>query len=98
MVTSVPLTNTKIRVSLIGTGTLGISAIAVGASLSLGYVLGGPARTTREVLATTTAARNAAIALFIATTGFSNPNVLTIVLAFSFIGVVGSGVIARVWR
>lgn len=85
-------------VSVIGTGALGISAIAVGASLSLGYVLGGPARTTREVLATTTAARNAAIALFIATTGFSNPNVLTIVLAFSFIGVVGSGVIARVWR
>lgn len=85
-------------VSLVGTGTLGISAIAVVASLLLGYVLGGPARTTREVLATTTAARNAAIALFIATTGFSNPNVLTIVLAFSFIGVVGSGLIARAWR
>jgi BASS family bile acid:Na+ symporter len=50
------------------------------------------------VLATTTAARNAAIALFIATTGFSDPNVLTTVLAFSFIGVVGSGLIAGVWR
>lgn len=85
-------------VSLIGTGTLGLSAIAVGASLLLGYGLGGPARATREVLATTTAARNAAIALFIATTGFSNPNVLTTVLAFSFIGVVGSGLIASIWR
>lgn len=84
--------------SLVGTGTLGLSAVAVGASLLLGYGLGGPARGTREVLATTTAARNAAIALFIATTGFSNPNVLTTVLAFSFIGVVGSGLIASVWR
>jgi BASS family bile acid:Na+ symporter len=85
-------------VSLVGTGTLGLSAVAVGASLALGYGLGGPARGTREVLATTTAARNAAIALFIATTGFSDPNVLTTVLAFSFIGVVGSGLIAGVWR
>jgi BASS family bile acid:Na+ symporter len=85
-------------VSLVGTGTLGLSAVAVGASLVLGYWLGGPAQGTREVLATTTAARNAAIALFIATTGFSNPNVLTTVLAFSFIGVVGSGLIASVWR
>ncbi|WP_336136076.1 bile acid:sodium symporter family protein [Natronomonas amylolytica] len=85
-------------VSLVGTGTLGLSTIAVGASLVLGYGLGGPARGTREVLATTTAARNAAIALFIATTGFSDPNVLTTVLAFSFIGVVGSGLIAGVWR
>jgi len=85
-------------VSLVGTGTLGLSAVAVGASLVLGYWLGGPTRGTREVLATTTAARNAAIALFIATTGFSNPNVLTTVLAFSFIGVVGSGLIASVWR
>nr|WP_247731707.1 bile acid:sodium symporter [Halovivax limisalsi] len=84
-------------VSLVGTGTLGLSTVAVGASLLLGYGLGGPARETREVLATTTAARNAAIALFVATTGFSDPDVLTTVLAFSFIGVVGSGLIASVW-
>ncbi|WP_206731789.1 bile acid:sodium symporter family protein [Halorubrum amylolyticum] len=84
--------------SLLGTGTLGLSTIAVIASILLGYSLGGQTRGTREVLATTTAARNAAIALFIATTGFSDPNVLSAVLAFSFIGVVGSGLIASVWR
>ncbi|WP_430506254.1 bile acid:sodium symporter family protein [Haloparvum sp. PAK95] len=84
--------------SLVGTGTLGLSAIAVAVSLALGYGLGGPARATREVLATTTAARNAAIALFIATTSFSDPEVLTTVLAFSFIGVVASGVLATLWR
>lgn len=85
-------------IALFGTGTLAISVLVTGVSLLLGYVLGGPARTTREVLATTTAARNAAIALFIATTSFTNPNVLTMVLAFSFIGVVGSGLIAGAWR
>lgn len=84
-------------VSLFGTGTLFVSIIVIAVSLLLGYTLGGPAKTRREVLATTTAARNAAIALFIATTSFSDPDVLTIVLAFSFIGVVGSAIIAGTW-
>ncbi|MFD1514484.1 bile acid:sodium symporter family protein [Halomarina rubra] len=84
--------------SLVGTGLLGLSAAAVVISLALGYVFGGPIRTQREVLATTTAARNAAIALFIATAGFSNPNVLAVVLGFSFVSVVGAGILAGLWR
>ena len=84
--------------ALVGTGTLGVSTVVVAASLALGYALGGPARATREVLATTTAARNAAIALFIATAGFSDPDVLTTVLAFSVVGVVGSALLASAWR
>ncbi|MHC3437606.1 bile acid:sodium symporter family protein [Natrialbaceae archaeon A-gly3] len=85
-------------IRLIGTGTLFISVVIICVSLLLGYVLGGPGRYTREVLATTTAARNAAIALFIATTSFSDPDVLMVVLAFSFIGVVLSGLLAGMWR
>lgn len=85
-------------VHLIGTGALLISVVLVGAALLLGYVLGGPAQDTREVLAATTAARNAAIGLFIATTSFTDPDDLTVVLAFSFIDVVASGLIAGVWR
>ncbi|MFC6614253.1 bile acid:sodium symporter family protein [Halopenitus salinus] len=84
--------------SLIGTEMLAISAVAVGLSLALGYLFGGPVRERREVLATTTAARNAAIALFIATAGFSNPDVLTVVLGFSFVSVVGAGTLAGAWR
>ncbi|MDG5818136.1 bile acid:sodium symporter [Natronococcus sp. A-GB7] len=84
--------------ALVGTGTLFISAVVIAASLVLGYALGGPGRNTREVLATTTAARNAAIALFIATTSFSDPDVLMVVLAFSFVGVVLSGLLAGAWR
>jgi hypothetical protein len=49
---------------LVGTGPLFISAVVGGAFL-LGYVLGGPAKRTREVLPT--AARKVAIALLIAT-------------------------------
>lgn len=84
--------------SLVGTGTLLVSSIVVAAALLTGYVLGGPARSTREVLATTTAARNAALALFIATTSFSDPSVLTMVLAFSFIGVLVPVLFAGKWR
>ncbi|MDF9747845.1 bile acid:sodium symporter family protein [Natrinema salsiterrestre] len=85
-------------VSLLGTGTLFVSVSVVGASLLLGYAFGGPMQNRREVLATTTAARNAAIALFIATTSFRDPDVLTVVLAFSFISVLGSGLLAAAWR
>ena len=60
--------------------------------------VGGPIRKQREVLATTTAARNAAVALFIATAGFSNPNVLAVVPGFSFVSVVGAGILASAWR
>ncbi|WP_425499296.1 bile acid:sodium symporter family protein [Natronosalvus caseinilyticus] len=84
-------------ITLIGTGTLFISVVVICVSLFLGYVLGGPGRNTREVLATTTTARNAAIALFIATTSFSDPDVLMVVLAFSFVGVVLSGLLAGMW-
>lgn len=85
-------------VRLIGTGTLFVSIVVVVAALVLGYAFGGPERRTREVLATTTAARNAAIALFIATASFEDPDVLTVVLAFSFIGVVISAMLAGEWR
>ncbi len=84
--------------SLVGTGALAISTVAVAASLALGYALGGPKPAHREVLATTTTARNAAIALFIATAGFSDPDVLAIVIGFSFVCVLGAGALASVWR
>jgi BASS family bile acid:Na+ symporter len=84
--------------TLVGTGTLGLSAVVVAVSLVAGYALGGPLRERREVLATTTTARNAAVALFIAAAGFSNPDVLAIVLGFSFVSVVGAGVVASLWR
>jgi len=82
---------------LVGTGTLLISTVVVVGSLLLGYALGGPAKSTREVLATTTAARNVAIALLIATTNFTEPAVLTIIVAFGLLSLVVSGPVASLW-
>nr|WP_211694216.1 bile acid:sodium symporter [Natronomonas salina] len=82
---------------LVGTGTLFISVVVIGGALLLGYVLGGPAKRTREVLATTTAARNVATALLIAATGFSDPSVLTIIVAFGLLSLVVSGPVASLW-
>ncbi len=67
---------------LVGTGTLFNSVVVVGDAILLGYALGGPAKRIREVLVTTTAARNVAIALLIATTSFREPGVLTIIVVF----------------
>jgi hypothetical protein len=78
-----------------------LDVLNVVAGLDNGYErqqVGGPIRKQREVLATTTAARNAAVALFIATGGFSNPNVLAVVPGFSFVSVVGAGILASAWR
>ncbi len=83
---------------LVGTGTLFVSLVVIVASLLLGYVSGGPASGTREALATTTASRNAAIALLIATTSFDDSSVLTMVVAFSLVGVVASALLAGRWR
>ena len=90
-------TNFDELVGLVGTGTIAISVLVVGGSLLLGYGFGGPARPTREVLATTTAARTAAVALLIATT-FSSQRVLTVIVAFSLVSVGMSGIIAGKWR
>lgn len=91
------ITNISELVSLAGTGTLLAAIAIVGGALLLGYALGGPSKRTRQVLATTTAVRNAAIALLIATTNFADPSILTMIVAFSVISVLVSGVLAGEW-
>jgi predicted Na+-dependent transporter len=83
--------------SLVGTGTLLAAVVVAGGALLFGYAFGGPAQRTRQVLATTTGVRNASIALLIATQNFADPNVLTMIVAFSVIGVIASGLIAGEW-
>lgn len=83
---------------LLGDGPLVLSTIVVVGSLFFGYTAGGPARSTRKVLATTTATRNSAIALVIATTSFPSPIVLTVIIAFGLVSVVLSGALVGGWR
>ncbi|MFC3959305.1 bile acid:sodium symporter family protein [Halovivax cerinus] len=82
---------------LVGTGTPLVSLVVIGASILLGYALGGPATGAREVLATTTASRNVAIALLVATTSFSDPGVLAMIVAFGLLSLVVSAPVAGWW-
>jgi bile acid:Na+ symporter, BASS family len=54
-------------------------------SMLIGWVLGGPRKFTRPVLATASSMRNAALSLAIAVRSFPDPAVLTPLVAFVFI-------------
>ncbi len=75
-------------------GTFGSGAVAVGVvfvslSLAVGYVLGGPAPTTRSVLGLGTGQRNIAAALLIATQNFAdNPGVVAMLLVSTLAGLI----------
>jgi BASS family bile acid:Na+ symporter len=82
-------------------GTLGIFAIvlAVGISLILGYIFGGPVESIRRSLATGSAIRNAGMALLFAASIFDAVGeVLTVLVAFIIIQTLVVGLIAGMWR
>jgi len=82
-------------------GTTGILAmiVAVGLSLILGYLFGGPAEGTRRALATGSANRNAGMALLFATSIFSSTgDILTVLVAYIIIQIVMSAILAAKWR
>jgi BASS family bile acid:Na+ symporter len=82
-------------------GTMGILAIvlAVGISLILGYLFGGPAEGTRRSLAMGSANRNAGMALLFATSISSDlGDILAVLVAYIIVQILISGVIAAKWR
>jgi len=82
-------------------GTLGILAIAlaVGISLILGYLFGGPAEGTRRSLAFGSANRNAGMALLFATSISSElGDILAVLVAYIVVQIIMSAVIAAKWR
>jgi bile acid:Na+ symporter, BASS family len=82
-------------------GTMGIFAIvlAVGISLILGYLFGGPAEGTRRSLATGSANRNTGMALLFAA-GISSEvsEILAVLVAYIIIQILITGVVAAKWR
>jgi bile acid:Na+ symporter, BASS family len=58
------------------------------ASLGIGWLCGGPDRATRKAMAVTTATRNAAVGLVIATSNFANTPAVTAVVAYGLISTV----------
>jgi|WetSurMetagenome_2_1015567.scaffolds.fasta_scaffold72600_2 bile acid:Na+ symporter, BASS family len=86
-------------ISLFGsTGPLAI-ILAVGISLILGYLFGGPAEGTRRSLATGSANRNTGMALlFAASISSEVGEILAVLVAYIIIQIIMSGVLAARWR
>jgi BASS family bile acid:Na+ symporter len=62
-------------------------ALLLAATLGLGWVCGGPKRSTRRALAVTTAVRNAAVALVIVSANFAGTAAVTAVVAYSLVSI-----------
>jgi BASS family bile acid:Na+ symporter len=72
---------------VIGTGGILAALLLVGGGVIVGFLLGGPGRETKKVLALGTGQRNLAAAFAVATSNFSsNPEVLIEILVVSLIG------------
>lgn len=75
-------------VGTFGTGAVAVGVVFVALSLATGYVLGGPAPTTRSVLGLGTGQRNVAAALLVATQNFTDPEVAVMLLVTTLAGAV----------
>jgi BASS family bile acid:Na+ symporter len=64
--------------------------LLLSASLGLGWSCGGPDGARRKALALTTATRNVAVALVIATSDFSNTPAVTAVVAYGLVSILGA--------
>ena len=74
-------------------GIIGITAILaavtfVAISLLIGFLLGGPGRGTKRVLAVGTAQRNISAALAIATFNFTDPDVMIMIVVVGLVGLI----------
>ena len=70
-------------------GWLGMNLLLL-ASLGIGWVFGGADLATQKALATTTAARNVAVGLVIATSDFARTPAVTAVIAYGLVSIVGT--------
>jgi BASS family bile acid:Na+ symporter len=65
-------------------------AVLLAASLAIGWLCGGPHKASRKSLAVTTSARNAAVALVIASKNFADTRAVTAVIAYSLVSIFGT--------
>jgi len=80
----------------LGLAEIGSMLVLLAASMAIGWWLGGPATSTRRMLATTTGMRNAALCLVIAQHSPSGGAVLTPLIAFSLL-MVPPNMLFTVW-
>jgi bile acid:Na+ symporter, BASS family len=78
--------------SMIGNGTLLAMAVFAFVGLATGFLLGGPERMDRTVLALSTASRHPGVAMMIATTNFPGQKLLPAILLYLVVSMIASGV------
>jgi bile acid:Na+ symporter, BASS family len=88
MVTLMLVTNLRNIIDLFGTRGVLASIVFLLVGFGLGWVLGGPKRDTRSVLAMGTAQRNIAAALVVGGQNFDDPRVVVMVVVVAIVGLV----------
>lgn len=86
MVVLMLVTNLRNIIDLFGTRGVLASIVFLFVGFGLGWLLGGPARDTRSVLALGTAQRNIAAALVVGGQNFDEPRVLVMVVVVAIVG------------
>ncbi|MGB9928496.1 MAG: bile acid:sodium symporter family protein [Methanosarcina sp.] len=75
-------------IGIIGTTAILAAVVFVLISLVIGYLLGGPARSIKKVLALGTAQRNLSAALAISTLNFTDPDVMIMIIVVALVGLI----------
>jgi bile acid:Na+ symporter, BASS family len=86
MVVLMLVTNIRNIIGLFGTRGVLASVVFLLVGFGLGWMLGGPARDTRSVLAMGTAQRNIAAALVVGGQNFDEPRVVVMVVVVAVVG------------
>ncbi|MFC1618174.1 bile acid:sodium symporter family protein [Patescibacteria group bacterium] len=89
------ISNSGIMGQVFGTGAILAILILLAVSVGVGYLLGGKNKDNRKVIALGTGQRNLAAAMVVALGNFSEPEVMTMVIAASLIIVVTLLIVAR---
>jgi bile acid:Na+ symporter, BASS family len=80
------ITNVRNLINLFGTRGILASILFLVVGVGIGWLLGGPGKDTKGVLALGTAQRNIAAALLVAGTDFDDPKVLVMVVVVAVVG------------
>lgn len=89
------LFNFRSVIAVFGTGGIFAGLAFLAAGYAVGWVLGGPAADTRQVLGLGTAQRNIAAALVVANQSFDDPDVVVMVVVVAIVGLLTLMPLAR---
>ena len=86
LISLITIANFRNVLSVFGTGAILAALLFLAAGLGAGWLLGGPGRDTRTVMALGTSQRNIAAALVVAGQSFDDPKVVVMVVVVAIVG------------